>query len=287
MKTDIIVCVHDSHDDVAKCLASLTPYLGDGTRLIIVDDGSGPQTQRLCERHAAEAPGAVRLIRRPQGSGFCRAANHGLRESDADMVVVLNSDTVVAGAWLEGLRRCLAARPDVGVAGPLSNAASWQSIPEFRGRDGNMAVNVLPDDVETIAEINAFCADLSRDFDYPFVEQVNGFCYAVRREVLDAVGHFDEEAFPEGYGEESDFCFRAVDAGFVCAIAIDSFVYHAKTKSYSSERRARLNAAGQKVLKARYGEERIRSAVRAVQNDPVMAAIRVKSRDLFAEIAAR
>lgn len=283
MNVDIIVCVHNSPDDVNACLTSVLPSLSSQTRLIIVDDGSAKETEDLCRAVAASQPDLIRLIRRPEGSGFARAANNGLRESTGDMVILLNSDTIVVGDWVERLKACMLLRPEIGIVGPLSNAASWQSVPEFRGKDGKLAVNPVPGDPAIIAQIHAACADFAKSYDYPFVEQVNGFCYGIRRSLLDTIGLFDEEAFPFGYGEENDFSFRAGEAGFVCAIAIDCFVYHAKTKSYSSERRTQLTEAGQAILRSRYGRPRLQSAVRSCQRHPVMSAIRERSRVLFRE----
>lgn len=260
---------------------SVIPSLSSDVRLIVVDDGSDDETEQLCRAVADAHPDRVRLIRRPKGGGFCRAANHGIRETSAEMVVVLNSDTIVVGDWVDRLKNCMNIRPEVGIVGPLSNAASWQSIPEFRNAQGQMAINPVSTDPNTLTQIHEFCSDFRGLYDYPFVELINGFCFAVSRSLLDAIGSFDEDAFPFGYGEENDFCFRACEAGFVAAIAIDCFVYHAKTKSYSSKQRQRLSAAGQKILIDRYGVDRIELAVRSCQRHPVMEAIRGECRKVF------
>ena len=48
---------------------------------------------------------------------------------------------------------------------------------------------------------------------YPALPTGNGFCLYIRRSVIDAVGLLDEAAFPQGYGEENDFCQRASHRG--------------------------------------------------------------------------
>jgi glycosyltransferase involved in cell wall biosynthesis len=53
-----------------------------------------------------------------------------------------------------------------------------------------------------------------------------GFCMLITRRALEMVGPFDGEAFGAGYGEENDFCQRAIAAGFVNLIADHTFVYH-------------------------------------------------------------
>ena len=59
-----------------------------------------------------------------------------------------------------------------------------------------------------------------------------GFCMYIRRDCLDDVGLFDAEAFGRGYGEETDFCFRAAAAGWRHLLACDTFVYHAGEVSF-------------------------------------------------------
>lgn len=52
---------------------------------------------------------------------------------------------------------------------------------------------------------------------------VHGFCFGLIREVMNRVGLFYEDSFPNGYGEENDYCFRAADAGFSLVIATHTY----------------------------------------------------------------
>ncbi len=280
-RADVVVCVHNSFDDVKACLNSVLATISRGDRLIIVDDGSQTKTKELCQSVAQENKSSVLLIRREHGSGFCKAANAGLKQSDRETVILLNSDTIVVDDWIDRLWNCLNMHARIGIAGPMSNAGGWQSIPFLPGR--NASSTPIRDDLETLKEINAFCADTASRFTYPIVDQVNGFCLAVKRSVLDAIGLFDEVRFPNGYGEENDFNLRAQDAGFLCAVAIDCFVYHAKMKSYSSEQRLKYTENGQEQLRALYGQQRIRYAVEGTRQNPILAEIRLVARDAFQE----
>jgi GT2 family glycosyltransferase len=274
---DIIVPVHNSPEDVRLSVDAVARTMGQDDRLIIVDDGSADETRRLCEL-AAERPRTL-LIRRDEGSGFAGAVNAGLREARAPIVVLLNSDTIVVGDWLDRLAACLAANPQIGLAGPLSNAGGWQSVPDYL--TGGPPNNGIRHDSATLSAIAAWCAGFRARFPYPVVEQLNGFCLALKREVLEAVGLLDAEAFPKGYGEEIDLCFRAQDEGFLCAVAVDCFVYHAKGKSYTSEARERLIREGRAVNDRRHGARRVHGAVKGTQGNPILAAIRAEARDVF------
>lgn len=276
---EVLVCVHNSPEDVRRCLASVQRTLGPSDRLLVVDDGSDAPARHVCEEAAARDPARTRLIRRPEGSGFCRAANAGLRERSAEFVVVLNSDTVVTDGWLDRLHACFAQAEEIGIVGPLSNAGVWQSIPEFA--TGGPTANIIRDDDATLGAIAAFCAGFGERYPSPFVDQINGFCFAIRSGVLSTVGLFDEESFPRGYGEEVDFVFRAMEAGFLCAVSVYCFVYHAKTKSYSRKQRCNHVREGRYRLLSRYGSDRLDRATKSTQHHPVLAAIREEAREAF------
>ncbi|MEM7498890.1 MAG: glycosyltransferase [Pseudomonadota bacterium] len=276
---DIVVCVHNSPDFVRPCLASVRATMGPADRLIVVDDGSAEETRLICEAAQAEAPERTLLIRREVGSGFCKAANAGMRQATAETVVLLNSDTLVAGDWLDRIDACMAANWQIGIVGPLSNAGGWQSIPELP--NPGRQEPTIPSDPAVIEAVYAHCTGYRERFEYPIVEQINGFCIALRRTLIETVGGFDEESFPMGYGEENDLTFRALDAGFLCAVAIDCFVYHAKTKSYSADQREKYNKAGQSTLHRLHGKARVMNAVKSTQRNMILAAIRKDAREVF------
>lgn len=278
---DVIVCVHNSFESVELCLSSVVGSISEADRLIIVDDGSEDETRILCEGFARDQKRPVMLIRRPEGSGFCQAANAGLGASTADYVVLLNSDTIVFSGWLDKFHACFSANPWIGVVGPLSNAGGWQSIPSLGS--GGPPNNDLVHDLSTLHEVQEYCASFRERYDYPIVEQINGFCFAVRRGVLSDVGFLDEENFPRGYGEEADFGFRAQDHGYLCCVAIDCFVYHAKTKSYTVDQRSSLIKAGRIQVDRKHGVERVKAAMRNTKLNPILVAIREEADAVFRE----
>ena len=63
-----------------------------------------------------------------------------------------------------------------------------------------------------------------------------GFCMYIRPAVLDAVGYFDDHLFPVGYGEESDFCYRARKLGWRHIVTGDVFVRHWEGQSFGERK---------------------------------------------------
>ena len=257
-----------------------------------MNDASGAETLRRL-RKVVEARGraqrlAARLINwdgEHRLSGYTRAANLGiraaLREAPYAAFCLLNSDVeVVDPRWLETLKRHAFSDPAIGVVGPLSNAASYQSVPALRGNIGqeseDWSKNKLPagpdDDPWTPRGVAAAVARGSRRrlVDVPVL---NGFCLFVKAEVVAAVGLMDEVAFPHGFGEENDFALRALAAGYSLKVADDVYVWHHKSKSYGDATRQELSAGSAAAMRERWGSM-LRYAVQLLETNQELAEAR-------------
>jgi glycosyltransferase involved in cell wall biosynthesis len=98
----------------------------------------------------------------------------------------------------------------------------------------------------------------------------------IRRKLLDEVGLFDEDSFGQGYGEEDDLVLRARKNGWKLALADDVYIYHAQSKSYSTEKRYALVEHSQKILRQKHGDRIVAEGVRYCQYDPVLEGIRAR-----------
>ena len=78
----------------------------------------------------------------------------------------------------------------------------------------------------------AIVHEAGADIGYPDITTAIGFCMGIRREVLQKVGLFDE-IFGRGYGEDSDYHFRALSAGYRSVLVSTCFIYHESHASFS------------------------------------------------------
>jgi GT2 family glycosyltransferase/glycosyltransferase involved in cell wall biosynthesis len=269
---EVIVCVHNALEDVKRCLESVLRHTSMPYSLILVDDGSNAETRDYLADFARSHQ--VRLIRNEEARGYTFAANQGLRQTQADYVVLLNSDTVVTPDWLDRVIACGESDPRIGLIGPLSNAASWQSIPEIT-RNGDWAENELPEGA-TITDMGGLVARYAARL-YPRLPFLNGFCLVIKRPVIEQLGYFDEQAFGRGYGEENDYCMRARKAGWQLAIAEDAYVYHRQSRSYSHERRKELSRYADVALAEKHGRQMVDDGVAVCRFDRVLEGIRARS----------
>jgi GT2 family glycosyltransferase/glycosyltransferase involved in cell wall biosynthesis len=270
---DIIVCVHNALEDVKRCLESVIRYSNLPYHLILVDDGSDRPTRAYLEEfsHLQDA----RLLRNDQAAGYTRAANWGLRESRSDYAILLNSDTIVTPRWLDRMVACAESDDRIGLVGPLSNTASWQSIPRIFNADGDWADNPLPPGM-TPSSMSMLVAQHSASL-YPRLPFLNGFCLMIKREMIQQIGYLDEDTFGSGYGEENDFCLRALQGGWQAAVADDTYIYHAQSRSYSHQRRLELVQRADKALAGKYGPQMMSENAQRCRDDRVMNGIRARS----------
>lgn len=239
---DVVVPVYRGLEQTRRCLESVlaapqaTPF-----ELILIDDCSPDPGLRAYLASLQERPG-VTLQVNERNLGFVASVNRGMALHPDRDVVLLNSDTEVAGDWLDRMRRCAWSQPDIGTVTPFSNNATICSYP-YEGWVGG-----VPGTLGLLA-LDRLCSRANAGLSVELPTAV-GFCMYIRRPCLDATGYFDVERFGRGYGEENDFCMRAVKAGWRNMLAADLFVYHEGGVSFGAEASALQKRAMAVLLEA-------------------------------------
>ena len=275
---DIIICVYNAYEDVKRCIESVLRFTSQPYRIIIVDDNSAELTRCYLES-VAQMNTNILLIRNTSNNhGYTYAANIGLRASTADYNILLNSDTIVSKNWVDNLIKCAITR-NADLVGPLSNTASWQSIPRLTDESGDWCHNYLPDNI-TIEEMAAMVESNSECI-YPEVTLLNGFCMMVSRKAIKILGYFDEENFGRGFAEEDDYTSRANKAGLKLAIADDTYIFHAQSKSYTDERRLELCKISGERLREKHGKEYIENHCKQMYSNFILDSIRYRTQMNF------
>ena len=271
----VVVPIFNAPRETTRCLSALAATVSERTPVVMIDDASDdPDVERILERQ----PEHWYRVRNETNLGFVATANLGMAlAGDAD-VVLLNADTEVTDGWLEAIERC--ATSDEGIASitPLTNNGEIASVPEF------CRANPWPEDIERWARA---CRESGPPV-YPEVPTGVGFCMYLRRTCLDRIGEFDEQAFGRGYGEENDWCMRAIKAGWRHVLCDDAFVAHQGGASFGPLGLAPGGEAMEILLK-RYPDymERVTAFIEA---DPMAArrtAIVQRYRELEAAVGTR
>ena len=256
---DVIIPAYKGVAETEACLESvLSSRCSVRFRVVVVNDCSPePELSEHLRRMARE--GRITLIENQQNQGFVRSANEGMRASGRD-VVLLNSDTLVFGDWLDRLQACAYAEERTATVTPFSNNATICSYPGFCA-DNRLSASI------DLAALDAVFASVNRGRSVDIPTAV-GFCMYIRRECLEEAGLFDADAFGTGYGEENDFCMRTAAAGWKQKLACDVFVYHAGSVSFG-EASARQQAAMRTMISRHPNYPALVSA--HIQADPANA----------------
>jgi len=263
-RVSVIVPIFNAPQETADCLQSLEKTIDPrAARVILINDASSDlRIAPLLRRYAAVE--GFELLTNPRNLGYTKTINIGVRAAGADDVVLLNSDTITTPGWLDGLLEAARRGDDIGAATAMSDNAGAFSFPV---KD---APNPKPGFM-THEDYAGVILGRTRRLDPVDVPTGSGFCMFIRREVFDRVGFFDEEAFPRGYGEENDFCMRALKAGFRHVISPYAFVFHKRSASFGAEKERLIKGAVDAVMRRHPDYARL---VSEAFSAPAMLALR-------------
>jgi N-acetylglucosaminyl-diphospho-decaprenol L-rhamnosyltransferase len=235
----IVIVSFNARADLDACLASLhssPPSIPHD--IVLVDNAS---TDGAPEMVRARWP-TVKVIVEGSNRGFAAGNNTGIRATRGDLVLLLNSDTVVPAGAIDTLAGRLAAHPDAAVAGPrlvdadgrteLSFGPMISPFGELRQKLTGRLYGAGFGPVRSWVERQARQEH--------FVDWVSGACLLVKRPDAEAVGLLDERYFL--YTEDVDFCAGIRARGRRILFAPSSVVTHLRGRSRATAP-ATMNAA--------------------------------------------
>lgn len=234
---DIIVPIYNAYEFTEECIKSVirNTDLSKHTLVLINDKSPDENILPMLLKYKNEnSDKKIVVLDNEQNMGFVKTVNKGMKYSEND-VILLNSDTEVTANWVDKIQKCGYSNDYIATVTPLTNNGTICSVPNF-GID-----NELPDDM-TLDEYAEMIEQISKNR-YPELTTGNGFCMYIKRSVINELGLFDDETFEKGYGEENDFCYRALDHGYINVLCDNTFVYHKGTQSFKKENLTASRAA--------------------------------------------
>lgn len=224
----ILIVSYNARAELERCLQALRTHPPKVPHQIaIIDNASSDGSGELVRSGWTD----VRLIESTTNVGFARASNIGFRETRSELVLLLNSDTLVPEGAIDRLVADLRARPDAAVMGPRLKDEHGCSELSF----GRM--------LSPWAELKQKCISGLARRGFPpavrwiesatsrpqSVDWVSGACLLVRRADAEAVGLLDERYFM--YCEDVDFCAAIRALGRKVCFTPASDVIHLRGRS--------------------------------------------------------
>jgi|CXWL01.1.fsa_nt_gi GT2 family glycosyltransferase len=220
-RLSIVIPTYDTRALTLACLRSIERERSDvDVEVLVVDDGSTDGTTAALR----EAFPTATVLPTAGGLGFTRAVNLGLRSARGEVLLLLNSDTELTAGGLLRLSEAFAEAPHLGIAGGRlvypDGRAQWSG----GARPDTLWLFTLASGLSNPLRFLPGYRWLRRSRNAGTVDWVSGAALALRREVWEAVGPFDEEF--RFYAQDLDFCLRVREAGWTVAVVPSFRVVH-------------------------------------------------------------
>jgi len=198
---DVIIPVYNAPLLTKRCIDSVITYLAQTIRTIYIqDDESGNETREMLDSLPYKQ---VNIFHSPKNQGFGKSVNEAVTRSDADFVLVLNSDTEVYENFLPLLCKALIMDPKLAVISPAHNNITMHELERYIRQPGN----------------------------YITTYRFKGHAFLIRRATFITIGGFDL-AFGRGYFEDLDLSRRLDQQGWHMGVHPDTYIHHEGGASY-------------------------------------------------------
>ena len=217
MKYSIIVPVFNRPDEVDELLKSLCHQEVKDFEVIIVEDGSKKPCKDVCDKYA----GILDLhYYFKENSGPGQSRNYGAERAKGDWLIVLDSDVVLPTGYLKAV--------DTELTSSISHQPS--AINAFGGPDASHpsftpVQKAISYSMTSFFTTGGIRGGKGKKLDKFFPRSYN---MGIRREVYQELGGFSKMRF----GEDIDFSYRIVEAGYKTALIPEAWVWHKRRTDF-------------------------------------------------------
>ena len=217
LKYSIIVPVYNRPDEVDELLESLSSQTLKDFEVVIVEDGSQKPCKDVCDKYADILDLHYYL---KENSGPGQSRNYGVERAKGEYVIVLDSDVVLPDGYLAAVNAQLHSSFLI----PHSSfCEAWggpdAAHPSFT--PVQKAISYSMTSFFTTGGIRGGKAKLDKF--YP-----RSFNMGIRRDVYQQLGGFSKMRF----GEDIDFSYRIVEAGYTPRLFPDAWVWHKRRTDF-------------------------------------------------------
>ena len=215
MKYSIIVPVFNRPDEVDELLESLCSQTLKDFEVVIVEDGSQKPCKDVCDKYASILD--LHYYNK-ENSGPGQSRNYGVERAKGDYVIILDSDVVLPPNYMAAANSSLftlhSSLPCDAFGGPDAAHPSFTPIQK--------AISYSMTSFFTTGGIRGGKGKKLDKF-YP-----RSFNMGIRRDVYQQLGGFSKMRF----GEDIDFSYRIVEAGYKTALIPEAWVWHKRRTDF-------------------------------------------------------
>ena len=210
MKFSIIIPVFNRPDEVDELLESLCQQTVKDFEVLIIEDGSVKPCKDVCDKYA----NILDLhYYAKENSGPGQSRNYGAERANGEFVIILDSDVVLPTGYLQAVEDELKQNPCEAFGGPDAAHPSFTPVQK--------AISYSMTSFFTTGGIRGGKAKLDKF--YP-----RSFNMGIRRDVYLQLGGFTKMRF----GEDIDFSYRIVEAGYMPRLFPEAWVWHKRRTDF-------------------------------------------------------
>lgn len=202
MKASVIIPAYNAEPTIRKCLDSVINNNYNDFEIIVIDDKSSDRTAEIIYSYKCDL---LRYIANGSNQKVSFTRNLGIKEANGGLILLLDSDAYVDKDWIKNhveahasIKADIIGGGIVGIHntiyGKTDAFCTWfTSIPHSRSyylRHLHLPTNNL----------------------------------SIKRDVFNKIGYFDESL--KNGGEDTEFCFRALQSGLKIYFKSDILAYH-------------------------------------------------------------
>lgn len=195
-KISVIIVTYNNQNEINDCLKSIFNKTSD-VEIIIVDNNSKDKTRGLIKTFGNK----IKLIELKDNLGFGKACNLGAENSTGEYLVFLNPDTIILEKdFFTKFANSLEQNKDYGLIGP--RIVNHGKITQKSVRNLPTAVGAFKEYILGQKGVYDFylpdCQNLCE------VESIVGACIAIKKNIFEKLGGFDNKYFM--YFEDLELC---------------------------------------------------------------------------------
>lgn len=236
MKTAIVILNWNGEKLLEQFLPSIVLHSTKEATIYVADNASTDNSIQYVKEHFP----SVQVIENTENGGYAKGYNDALKEIDADILCLINSDVEVTDGWIAPIKDIFEKEPETAIVQPKILDYKNKEFFEYAGAGGGF-IDLYGYPYCRGRVFNALEKDEGQFNDVSEIFWASGACFFIRSEVFKELQGFDEDYF--AHQEEIDLCWRVQNEGYTIKYVGISTVYHVggATLQESNPRKTFLN----------------------------------------------
>jgi GT2 family glycosyltransferase len=246
-KVAVVILNHNGKVLAERCLRSVLASPYSNKEIILVDNASSDRSPE----HLRTVFPEIVVLNNSENLGVAGGRNRGFREAvrrGSDYVLSLDNDAHIDAGLIDRLVEVAASDSRIGVLGPKTYSDDGSGTIQCAGGSITYTQNVCSH--RGLGEVDRGQYDAIEDVDY-----FPGFGFMAHRELFEKLNFLDEDFY--GYGhEDTDFCLRAIQAGYRVVYVPQAVMWHQGSATIGdySPRKKYLEAVNSVYFVRKYGK---------------------------------